>query len=62
MDLQLRGEKKLLASLLGMTPEALSRAISALSKHGVVVEGSRIEITDHDALVKFARPDPFQDV
>ena len=61
MNLQLRGEKKLLASLLGMTPENLSRAISALSKHGVSVVGSNITITDHDALVKFARPDPFQD-
>jgi len=61
MNLQLRGEKKLLASLLGMTPENLSRAISALSKHGVAVDGSRIKITDHDALVKFARPDPFED-
>ena len=61
MNLQLRGEKKLLASLLGMTPENLSRAISALSKHGVSVDGSRVTITDHDALVKFARPDPFED-
>ncbi len=62
MNLQLRGEKKLLASLLGMTPENLSRALSALSKHGVSVDGANITITDHDALVKFARPDPFQDV
>lgn len=62
MNLQLRGEKKLLASLLGMTPENLSRAISALSKHGVSVDGGNITIADHDALVKFARPDPFQDV
>ena len=61
MSLQLRGEKKLLASLLGMTPENLSRALSALSKHGVSVDGSNISITDHDALVKFARPDPFKD-
>ncbi|WP_417595814.1 helix-turn-helix domain-containing protein [Parasphingorhabdus sp.] len=60
-NLQLRGEKKLLASLLGMTPENLSRALSALSKHGVSVDGPNIEITDHDALVKFARPDPFLD-
>ena len=61
-NLHLRGEKKLLASLLGMTPENLSRALSALSKHGVSVNGANIAITDHDALVKFARPDPFQDV
>ena len=62
MNLQLRGEKKLLASLLGMTPENLSRAISALSKHGVSVNGSNITITDHAALVEFACPDPFQDI
>ncbi len=62
MNLQLRGEKKLLASLLGMTPENLSRAISALSKHGVSVDGGNITITDHDALVKFARPDPFPNI
>ncbi|WP_417614081.1 cyclic nucleotide-binding domain-containing protein [Parasphingorhabdus sp.] len=61
-NLRLRGEKKLLASLLGMTPENLSRAFSALSKHGVSVDGSNIEITDHAALVQFARPDPFLDM
>ncbi|MGB5482879.1 cyclic nucleotide-binding domain-containing protein, partial [Parasphingorhabdus sp.] len=49
MNLQLRGEKKLLASLLGMTPENLSRALSALSKHGVAVNGSNITINDHEA-------------
>lgn len=61
MDFQLRGGKKLLASLLGMTPENLSRAFSALSKYGVLVNGANIKIMDHDALMKFARPDPFQD-
>lgn len=61
MNLQLRGEKKLLASLLGMTPENLSRALSALAKHGVSVAGGNITITDYDALVTFARPDPFLD-
>lgn len=62
MSLQLRAEKKLLASLLGMTPENLSRAFSTLSKHGVCVDGANIEITDYDALVQFARPDPFLDI
>lgn len=59
--LQLRAEKRLLASLLGMTPENLSRAFGALSKHGVSVEGANIVIEDHAALEAFARPDPFHD-
>ena len=56
--IQLRAEKRLLASLLGMTPENLSRAFSALAAHGVRVEGSSISIVDSDALRAFARPDP----
>ena len=59
--LQLRGEKRLLASLLGMTPENLSRAFSALGKHGVIVEGANIIIDDPAALGAFARPDPVDD-
>ncbi|QKG72179.1 helix-turn-helix domain-containing protein [Erythrobacter mangrovi] len=55
---QLRAEKRLLASLLGMTPENLSRAFSALAAHGVRVEGSSISIIDRDALSAFVRPDP----
>ena len=56
--IQLRAEKRLLASLLGMTPENLSRAFSALAAHGVRVEGSSISIVDSDALRAIARPDP----
>lgn len=59
--LQLRGEKRLLASLLGMTPENLSRAFSALGKHGVIVEGANIIIDNPVALEAFARPDPVDD-
>jgi CRP/FNR family transcriptional regulator, transcriptional activator FtrB len=59
--LQLRGEKRLLASLLGMTPENLSRAFSALGKHGVIVEGASIIIEDRAALESFAHPDAFHD-
>ncbi|WP_427965522.1 cyclic nucleotide-binding domain-containing protein [Altererythrobacter sp.] len=55
---QLKAEKRVLASLLGMTPENLSRAFSMLSAHGVRVEGSTISIIDRDALNAFARPDP----
>lgn len=56
--LQLRAEKRLLASLLGMTPENLSRAFSALAGHGVRVAGSQVTITDREALSAFSRPDP----
>ncbi|WP_219895076.1 cyclic nucleotide-binding domain-containing protein [Aquisediminimonas profunda] len=59
--LRLRGEKRLFASLLGMTPENLSRAFSALGKHGVIVEGANIVIDNPVALEAFARPDPVDD-
>ncbi|MCP5865465.1 helix-turn-helix domain-containing protein, partial [Klebsiella pneumoniae] len=47
---QLRAEKRLLASLLGMTPENLSRAFGVLGKHGISVEGTKVRIVDHAAL------------
>ena len=55
---ELRAEKRLLASLLGMTPENLSRAFSVLAAHGVQVDGSNIAISDRAALRDFSRPDP----
>lgn len=55
-------EKRLLASLLGMTPENLSRAFGALAQHGVAVSGTTIEIVARDKLERFARPDPFADI
>ena len=58
---QLRLEKRLLASLLGMTPENLSRAFGALQMHGVAVDGSVVRITDREALESFARPDVIGD-
>lgn len=54
-------EKRTLASLLGMTPENLSRAIAALAQHGVSVAGNTVQIIDADKLRAFARPDPFED-
>lgn len=53
----LRGEKRLLASLLGMTPENLSRAFGVLARHGVEVDGPMVRILDRDALVRFSKPD-----
>ncbi len=54
-------EKRILASLLGMTPENLSRAFSALAAHGVIVSGNTVQITNAELLAAFARPDPFLD-
>lgn len=57
-EFELSGEKRVLASLLGMTPENLSRAFGALKAHGVVTSGSRIRIEDRVALAAFSQPDP----
>ena len=51
------GEKRLLASLLGMTPENLSRAFGLLAAHGVAIDGPSVSITDMQALTSFAKPD-----
>lgn len=56
--LELPFEKKVLAARLGMAPEVLSRAFSALAPYKVKVTGAVIEIRDEDALTKLARPTP----
>ena len=48
-----------ITELLGMTPENLSRAFSALAAHGVNVDGSVVQIVDRDRLAAFAKPDAF---
>ena len=53
----LRAEKRVVASLLGMTPENLSRAFGILAKYGVEVKGQQIMISDRAKLEAFARPD-----
>ncbi len=58
---QLRAEKRVLASLLGMTPENLSRAFGVLGSHGIVVDGSQVRIVDRAALEAFSRPDPVRE-
>lgn len=51
-------EKRKLASLLGMTPENLSRAIKSLQAYGVEVEGSTVRIADVTDLIRLAKPTP----
>lgn len=54
-------EKRRLASLLGMTPENLSRTLRALQAYGVSVDGARVRIGDQQDLERFARPSPLID-
>jgi len=54
-------EKRVLASLIGMTPENLSRAFAALSDYGVSVRGPQVTITRPAVLERFAKPDPMID-
>lgn len=58
---QLPAEKRVIASLLGMTPENLSRATGALAEHGVLISGPSVQIVDHDKLTALARPDTVVD-
>ncbi|MDP1631225.1 MAG: cyclic nucleotide-binding domain-containing protein [Caulobacter sp.] len=54
-------EKRLLASLLGMTPENLSRAFSTIADYGVVVNGPQVTIARPVVLERLAKPDPLID-
>lgn len=58
---ELELEKRRLASLLGMTPENLSRAFGGLKAYGVKVDGSTITLGDEKALRGLARPTPLID-
>lgn len=60
-SLELTIEKRRLASLLGMTPENLSRAFKSLGDLGVRVEGNTIHIDDGEKLSEFAKPSPLID-
>ncbi len=55
-------EKRVLASLLGMTPENLSRAFAALQQHGVKVKGALVTLSNIATLRALAKPDPLIDV
>lgn len=54
-------EKRRLASVLGMTPENLSRAFRSLRDYGVAVNGDRVSIADQKDLVRLAKPNPLID-
>lgn len=54
-------EKRRLASVLGMTPENLSRAMKGLRNHGVTIDGIRVTVTDQEAFERFAMPNPLID-
>lgn len=54
-------EKRVLASLLGMPPENLSRAFANLADYGVVVQGPEVTIARPVVLNRLAKPDPLID-
>lgn len=54
-------DKRTLASLLGMTPENLSRAFGTLKPYGVEVTGSRVTFSDLKGLKTLAKPNPLID-
>lgn len=58
---QLTVEKRRLASILGMTPENLSRAIKSLRAYGVRIDGDKVTIVSPDDLAKLAKPTPLID-
>lgn len=54
-------DKRTLASLLGMTPENLSRAFNTLKPYGVEVDGATVRLGDLAALAALAKPNPLID-
>ena len=60
-EFELGFEKRRLASVLGMTPEHLSRAFKGLQPHGVIASGTKIRIADQAKLENYARPNPLID-
>jgi CRP/FNR family transcriptional activator FtrB len=53
-EVELADDRKTLASLLGMTPENLSRTIAQFRDRGVVISGRQVNIADLGALAVFA--------
>ena len=59
--LELPHDKRRLASMLGMTPENLSRAFNTLKPYGVIVDGGTVNLKDVPALTNLAKPNPLID-
>ena len=59
--IELPHDKRTLASLLGMTPENLSRAFNTLKPYGVDVHGATIILGDVKSLETLAKPNPLID-
>lgn len=57
----MRHSKRVLANLLGMTPENLSRTLSSLEPLGLRFEGRQVEINDPDRLREIAQMTPLMD-
>jgi CRP/FNR family transcriptional activator FtrB len=60
-NLEIPHDKRTLASLLGMTPENLSRAFNTLKAYGVTVDVSKVRLTDLKGIEKLAKPNPLID-
>ncbi|MCP8940277.1 helix-turn-helix domain-containing protein [Alsobacter sp. SYSU M60028] len=50
-------KKQVLASLLGLTPESLSRCCGQLEQHGATLDGAEIKVFDPARLAILAQPD-----
>lgn len=59
--LELPYDKRTIASMLGMTPENLSRAFNTLKPYGVEVDGATVKLTDARSLKTLAKPNPLID-
>lgn len=59
--IKLNIDKRTLASLLGMTPENLSRAFATLGPYGVKVDGPSIHLSNIGDLETLAKPTPLID-
>ncbi len=60
-QVDLKYDKRIIASNLGMSPENLSRNLALLSEHGIRSSARDIVIEDRPALKRFAKPNPLID-
>jgi len=60
-QVDLKFDKRIIASSLGMSPENFSRNIALLSDHGIRCAARDVFIEDRAALERFAKPNPLID-